>query len=278
MVERAVARDPVQPGTDVDLALVGEHRVERGREHLLEHVLGVLARAQHVPAERQQPRLVAGEQHLERGVLPAAGHARSDARPTAGAAEAEGPLRPGIDLCVSAETSTASSAPSSACICPSITPQQPQSCVNARAAVPAGGTIGSARVDKLAKSADLKSAARTSLRVRLPSRVSRVWLSGAETGACGGSTRRDRGPDAGESGRFQNGSHPRRSAGMSHVSRALSDDTRALPRTPSWRSRSGHSVSAPIAPGALRPVDRVARRWRPKRAQRKAPRRSTAGG
>ena len=46
-------------GSHVDLALVGEDRVERGREDLLEDVLGVLARAEHVPAEGEQPRLVA---------------------------------------------------------------------------------------------------------------------------------------------------------------------------------------------------------------------------
>ena len=42
VVERAVARDPVQPRAHVDLAVVREHRVEGGREDLLQHVLGVL--------------------------------------------------------------------------------------------------------------------------------------------------------------------------------------------------------------------------------------------
>ena len=73
MVERAVARDPVQPRPHVDLALVGEHRVEGGGEHLLQDVLGVLARAEHVPAEGQQARLVARAEDLEGGVLAAAG-------------------------------------------------------------------------------------------------------------------------------------------------------------------------------------------------------------
>ncbi len=73
VVERAVARDAVEPGTHVDLALVGEHRVEGGGEDLLQHVLGVLARAEHVPAERQQARLVARAERLEGGVLAAAG-------------------------------------------------------------------------------------------------------------------------------------------------------------------------------------------------------------
>jgi hypothetical protein len=43
MVEAAVAGDPVQPGADVDRPLVGEDRVERGGEDLLQDILGVLA-------------------------------------------------------------------------------------------------------------------------------------------------------------------------------------------------------------------------------------------
>ena len=72
VVEAAVARDPVQPRADVDRPVVGEDRVE-GRGHdLLEHVLGVLARAEQVAAERHQPRLVRRHQHLEGGgVAPA---------------------------------------------------------------------------------------------------------------------------------------------------------------------------------------------------------------
>ena len=73
MVERAVARDPVEPRPHVDLALVGEDRVEGGGEDLLQHVLGVLLGAEHVPAEGEQARLVAREERLEGGVLPAAG-------------------------------------------------------------------------------------------------------------------------------------------------------------------------------------------------------------
>ena len=71
MVERAVAGDAVKPRPHVDLALVGEDRVEGGREDLLQHILGVLARAQHVPHERQQAGLIARAQRLERGVLAA---------------------------------------------------------------------------------------------------------------------------------------------------------------------------------------------------------------
>ncbi len=73
VVERAVARDPVEPGAHVDLALVGEDGVEGGGEDLLEDVLGVLARAEHVPAEGEQARLVARAERLEGGVLAAAG-------------------------------------------------------------------------------------------------------------------------------------------------------------------------------------------------------------
>ena len=73
MVERAVARDPIEPGAHVDLALVGEDCVEGRGEHLLQDVLGVLAGGEHVPAEGQQARLVARAEHLEGGVLAAAG-------------------------------------------------------------------------------------------------------------------------------------------------------------------------------------------------------------
>ena len=73
VVQRAVARNAIEPRPCVDLARVGEDRVERGREDLLEDVLGVLARAEHVAAERQQPRLVARDQRFERRLLAAAG-------------------------------------------------------------------------------------------------------------------------------------------------------------------------------------------------------------
>ena len=73
VVQRAVARDPVQPRAHVDRALVGEQRVEGGCEDLLQHVLGVLLGAEHVPAERQQPRLVAGDERLVGGLVALAG-------------------------------------------------------------------------------------------------------------------------------------------------------------------------------------------------------------
>ena len=71
MVEAAVARDPVEPGPGVDRPVVGADRVEGGREHLLEHVLGVLLGAEHVAAEGEQARLVALHQRLEGAVMPA---------------------------------------------------------------------------------------------------------------------------------------------------------------------------------------------------------------
>ncbi len=71
MVQAAVARDAVEPGPDVDRPLVGEHRVVGGGQHILQHVLGVLARAEHVPAEGEQAAVVAADEHLE-GVLVAA--------------------------------------------------------------------------------------------------------------------------------------------------------------------------------------------------------------
>ncbi len=73
MVEGAVAGDAVEPGPHVDLALVCEHGVEGGGEHLLEDVLGVLTRAEHVAAEGQQARLVARAERLEGGRLALAG-------------------------------------------------------------------------------------------------------------------------------------------------------------------------------------------------------------
>ena len=64
VVQRAVARDAVQPRAHVERAFVGDHRVEGRGEDLLQNVLGVLARAQHVPAEGEQPCLVAADQRL----------------------------------------------------------------------------------------------------------------------------------------------------------------------------------------------------------------------
>ena len=71
VVQRAVARDAVQPRPHVDLALVGEHGVEGGGEDLLQNILGVLARGEHVAAEGQKPRVVARAEDLEGGVIAA---------------------------------------------------------------------------------------------------------------------------------------------------------------------------------------------------------------
>ena len=54
-------------------AVVGHQRVEGGGEDLLQHVLGVLARAEHVAAEGQQARLVARDQRLVGGLVAAPG-------------------------------------------------------------------------------------------------------------------------------------------------------------------------------------------------------------
>ena len=65
VVEAAVAGDPIQPRPHVDRAVIGSNRVEGGGEHLLKDVLGVLAGAQQVAAERQQARVVARYEDLE---------------------------------------------------------------------------------------------------------------------------------------------------------------------------------------------------------------------
>ena len=73
VVQRAVARDPVEPRLEVDRALVGDHRAIGGGEGLLQHVLGVLLGAEHVAREREQPRVVARDQHLVRRLVAAPG-------------------------------------------------------------------------------------------------------------------------------------------------------------------------------------------------------------
>jgi hypothetical protein len=69
VVEAAVPRDAVEPRPNVERPVVGLHCVERGREHLLEHVLGILLGREHVPAEREQACLVAAHQGLEGAVM-----------------------------------------------------------------------------------------------------------------------------------------------------------------------------------------------------------------
>jgi hypothetical protein len=71
LIETAIARDPVEPGPGVDRAVVGADGVERGGEHVLEHILRVLLGAEHVTAEREQSRLVALNEGLEGCVVTA---------------------------------------------------------------------------------------------------------------------------------------------------------------------------------------------------------------
>ena len=73
MVQRAVSRDSVEPWADVDRTVIGQHRVVRRGDDLLQYVLGVLARGEQVPAEGEQPGLVARAEHLERCGLATAG-------------------------------------------------------------------------------------------------------------------------------------------------------------------------------------------------------------
>ena len=68
VVEAAVPRDPVEPRANGDRALVGDHRVVGRDEDLLEHVLRVLGRAEHLPAEAEEAGLVALDERVE-GVL-----------------------------------------------------------------------------------------------------------------------------------------------------------------------------------------------------------------
>jgi hypothetical protein len=66
VVQAAVAGDPVEPWTQVDLAVVRAHRPEGVDEDFLEHVFGILGRAQHLAAEAEQARLVAVDDGVER--------------------------------------------------------------------------------------------------------------------------------------------------------------------------------------------------------------------
>jgi hypothetical protein len=69
--QAAVARDRVQPGLELDLAVVGEQaRVGRG-EGVLDSVLGLVARAEHVAAEGEDAAVVAVVGHLERDLVAA---------------------------------------------------------------------------------------------------------------------------------------------------------------------------------------------------------------
>ena len=68
VVDAAVVRDAVEPGAHVDRAAVAAQRPERAHEHVLQHVLGVLARMrrEHLAHVREQPLAVAVVEHAER--------------------------------------------------------------------------------------------------------------------------------------------------------------------------------------------------------------------
>jgi hypothetical protein len=68
VVEAAVPGDPVEPRPHSDRALVGDHRVVGGDEHLLENVLGVLGTPQHLATKPEEPGLIALDKSVE-GVL-----------------------------------------------------------------------------------------------------------------------------------------------------------------------------------------------------------------
>ena len=70
--EAAVARDGVEPGLEVDDLVARPQRAIGGQEGVLQDVLGLLARAEHVLAEREQPAVVGVVERLERGIVPAA--------------------------------------------------------------------------------------------------------------------------------------------------------------------------------------------------------------
>ena len=72
--QAAVAGDRVEPGLEADRPLVAAQRAIGGHEGVLEGVLGLLARAEHVPAEGEQAAVVAVEDELE-GALVAGAHA-----------------------------------------------------------------------------------------------------------------------------------------------------------------------------------------------------------
>jgi hypothetical protein len=70
VVERAVAGDPVEPGAEVDLAVVGDHRLVGIDEDLLKHVLCIFGRTDHLTAEAEQAALVAIDDHVEGSGVP----------------------------------------------------------------------------------------------------------------------------------------------------------------------------------------------------------------
>jgi len=74
VVEAAVAGDPIQPRPQVDLAVVAQHRPLGVDEDLLQHVLGVLSRAEHLAAEAEQAALVTIDDRFEGADVALADH------------------------------------------------------------------------------------------------------------------------------------------------------------------------------------------------------------
>jgi hypothetical protein len=65
VIQRAVTSYPVEPWLDIDRPLVGDHCVVGGNKHLLQNVLGVFSRAEHLTAEAEQATLIAGDESFE---------------------------------------------------------------------------------------------------------------------------------------------------------------------------------------------------------------------
>jgi hypothetical protein len=67
-----VASDPVEPGLEVDLPVAAEHRSIGIGKGLLNHILRLLPRAEHVTAEREDATVVALEEDGEGLLAPSA--------------------------------------------------------------------------------------------------------------------------------------------------------------------------------------------------------------
>ena len=99
VVETAVPGDPIEPGLHRYRPLVGDHRVVGGHEDLLQNVLGVLGRAQHLAAEAEESRLVALDQRVE-GVLVALAGQRDEVLVILEAEKGRAPGEKPASLCV----------------------------------------------------------------------------------------------------------------------------------------------------------------------------------
>ena len=70
--DAAVAGDREQPRTHVERPVAAGELPERGQERVLEHVLGLLARAEHMAAEAEDRGVVAVVERFERSIVPGA--------------------------------------------------------------------------------------------------------------------------------------------------------------------------------------------------------------